>query len=60
MADWLGYHKFDPTPFPAIVAVLEREGIDLPAAVARLAALIPRPRHNRTRFHEVFAPNLKY
>jgi tetratricopeptide (TPR) repeat protein len=33
LADWLGYHKFDPTPFPAIMAVLEREGIDRPPAV---------------------------
>ncbi len=33
MADWLGYHKFDPTPFPAVMAVLKREGIDRPPAV---------------------------
>jgi TolB-like protein len=33
VADWLGYHKFDPTPFPAIMAVLAREGIDRPPAV---------------------------
>ncbi len=33
MADWLGYHKFDPTPFPAIMAVLKREGINRPPAV---------------------------
>jgi tetratricopeptide (TPR) repeat protein len=33
VADWLGYHKFDPTPFPAIMAALEREGIDRPPAV---------------------------
>ena len=29
------------------------------AAVARLAALVPRPRLNLTRFHGVFAPNFK-
>ena len=28
--------------------------------MARLAALIPRPRANLTRFHGVFAPNSKY
>ena len=33
MADWLGYHKFDPTPFPALMAVLEREGVKRPPAV---------------------------
>jgi tetratricopeptide (TPR) repeat protein len=33
LADWLGYHKFDPTPFPAIIAVLKREGIDRPPTV---------------------------
>jgi len=33
MADWLGYPKFDPTPFPAIMAVLKREGINRPPAV---------------------------
>jgi hypothetical protein len=28
--------------------------------VARLAALVPRPRLNLTRFHGVFAPNFKH
>ena len=28
--------------------------------MARLAALVPRPRFNLTRFHGVFAPNFKY
>ena len=28
--------------------------------MARLAALVPRPRLNLTRFHGVFAPNFKY
>jgi hypothetical protein len=30
------------------------------AAIARLAALVPKPRVNLTRFHGVFAPNSKY
>jgi hypothetical protein len=30
------------------------------AAMARLAALVPRPRLNLTRFHGVFAPNFKH
>jgi hypothetical protein len=28
--------------------------------IARLAALVPRPRRNLTRFHGVFAPNFKH
>ena len=28
--------------------------------IARLAALVPRPRFNLTRFHGVFAPNCKH
>jgi hypothetical protein len=28
--------------------------------LARLAALVPKPRVNLTRFHGVFAPNSKY
>ena len=28
--------------------------------MARLAALVPRPRLNLTRFHGVFAPNFKH
>ena len=30
------------------------------AAIARLVALVPKPRVNLTRFHGVFAPNSKY
>jgi hypothetical protein len=30
------------------------------AAIARLAALVPRPKLNLTRFHGVFAPNFKH
>ena len=33
LANWLTYHKFDPSPFPAIMEVLEREGITRPPAV---------------------------
>ena len=33
------------------------EPLDL---IARLAALVPRPRSNLTRFHGVFAPNFKH
>jgi len=33
MADWLGYHKFDPTPFPSVMALLKREGVNRPPAV---------------------------
>ena len=28
--------------------------------IARLAALVPKPRVNLTRFHGVFAPNSRY
>ena len=28
--------------------------------IARMAALVPKPRVNLTRFHNVFAPNSKY
>ena len=30
LADFLSYPKFDPRPFPSIMAVLEREGINRP------------------------------
>ncbi len=30
LATQLGYHKFDPKPFPSVMAVLEREGIQRP------------------------------
>ncbi len=32
MADWLTYHQFDPGPFPSVMAVLEREGVERPPA----------------------------
>ncbi len=34
--------------------------IDPLAFIARLAALVPRPRANLTRYHGVFAPNFKH
>ena len=33
MASWLIYHKFDPSPYPSVMSVLKREGINRPAAV---------------------------
>jgi TolB-like protein/thioredoxin-like negative regulator of GroEL len=30
LATFLGYHKFDPRPYPALMAVLEREGVERP------------------------------
>jgi TolB-like protein len=30
LASFLGYHKFDPRPYPALMAVLEREGVERP------------------------------
>lgn len=33
MATWLIYPKFDPTPFPDLMAVLEREGVNRPPAM---------------------------
>ena len=48
--------------YPVFVAQLATRGTPLPDFepldfVARLAALVPRPRVNLTRFHGVFAPN---
>ena len=34
--------------------------LDPPDFIARLAALVPRPRLNLTRFHGVFAPNCRH
>jgi len=33
MANWLFYPFFDPSPFPALMAVLERENVDRPPTV---------------------------
>ncbi len=30
LASWLVYHKFDPSPFPSVMAVLKRENVDRP------------------------------
>jgi len=30
LASWLVYHKFDPSPFPSVMAVLERENVNRP------------------------------
>ena len=30
LADFMGYPKFNPSPFPSMMAVLEREGINRP------------------------------
>jgi len=32
LASWLIYHKFDPSPFPSVMAVLKREKVDRPPA----------------------------
>jgi hypothetical protein len=32
IASWLSYPTFDPVPFPALMAVLERENVQRPAA----------------------------
>ena len=33
LASWLYYHQFDPSPFPSLMAVLERENVDRPPPV---------------------------
>ena len=33
IASWLNYDQFDPTPFPAVMAVLKREGVNRPPPV---------------------------
>jgi len=30
LTNWLVYHKFDPRPFPSVMAVLKRENVDRP------------------------------
>ncbi len=30
LANWLSYRQFDPTPFPTLMAILERENVDRP------------------------------
>jgi hypothetical protein len=45
------------TPFRNGTAHVISEPLDF---IARLAALVPKPRVNLTRFHGVFAPNSKH
>jgi len=33
LASFLGYHKFDPRPYPSLMAILEREGVERPPPV---------------------------
>ncbi len=33
LASWLIYHKFDPSPYPSLVTLLERENVNRPPAV---------------------------
>ena len=46
-----------PYPSPSGATHVVLEPLDF---MARLAALVPRPRLNLTRFHGVFAPNFKH
>jgi hypothetical protein len=32
IASWLVYHKFDPSPYPVLMDIVEREGVDRPPA----------------------------
>jgi hypothetical protein len=41
MANWLFYPYFDPAPFPALMAVLERENVDRPPTVQLPYACTP-------------------
>jgi len=51
---------FEPLDFTALAHPCAR-GISASLhVIARLAALVPKPRVNLTRFHGVFAPNSKY
>jgi TolB-like protein len=45
LATFLGYHKFDPRPYPALMAVLEREGVERPPP-AIPPFLCPPPQQN--------------
>lgn len=33
LSSMMSYHKFDPSPYPSVMAVLEREGVNRPPAV---------------------------
>jgi TolB-like protein/tetratricopeptide (TPR) repeat protein len=43
LADFLGYPKFDPRPFPSIMAILEREGINRPEPLIPPFSCPPAP-----------------
>jgi hypothetical protein len=51
---------FEPLDFMYRMYGLPRAQGCAGTAIARLAALVPKPRVNLTRFHGVFAPNSKY
>ena len=42
LADFMIYHQFDPTPFPSLLRVLEREKVDRPPA-AKIPFACPPP-----------------
>jgi TolB-like protein len=43
LAAWMNYRQFDPTPFPALMQVLERENVDRPPAIVLPYACTPKP-----------------
>lgn len=43
LADFLGYPKFDPRPFPSIMAILEREGVNRPEPLIPPFSCPPAP-----------------
>jgi hypothetical protein len=47
----------EEVPNSPLLAHVVLEPLDF---IARLAALVPRPRLNLTRFHRIFAPNFKH
>ena len=49
LATWLVYNGFDPRPYPALMAVLEREGVDRPSAVRLPGDPTPAGRRQRAR-----------
>ena len=42
MANWLSYKHFDPSPFPALMRVLEREDVDRPPPITLPYACTPK------------------
>ena len=43
MANWLNYTHFDPSPFPALMAILVRENVKRPPATTLPYACTPKP-----------------